>query len=449
MNSGAHQRNIYTVSRLTGEIKALLEKNFPMVWINGEISNFSAPASGHFYFTLKDARAQISSVIFRGQNRHLTFRPENGMKITGLGRIGVYEPRGAYQVIFEYLEPEGVGALQVAFEQLKARLADEGYFDAARKQPIPFLPSPISVVTSPTGAVVHDIIKVATRRFPGVALRVVPVRVQGEGADRQIAGALDFLGREGRSEVIILARGGGSLEDLAAFNSEAVAMAISRCPIPVISGVGHETDYTIADFVADFRAPTPSAAAEIAVPSREALVAKVGQDLRRLAAAMRRRVAMDGRRLEGLQRRLVDPRRKVDDARLRVDELQRRLIRTMERRLGELREHLRWRTQRLYANNPAGRLPAMAERGEAARRNMASAMGTLLDRKRAKLQELEGRLIALSPRAILARGYSITRTLPGARVVSAPGDVSIGEDVEILLAGGALIGTVKEKREDG
>lgn len=445
MNSGSLQRNIYTVSRLTGEIKGLLEKNYPMVWINGEISNFSSPASGHFYFTLKDSRAQISSVIFRGQNRHLTFRPENGLRITGLGRLSLYEPRGAYQIIFEYLEPEGVGALQIAFEQLKAKLADEGYFEQDRKRAIPFLPSPISVVTSPTGAVVHDIINVATRRFPGVRIEIVPVRVQGNGAECEIAAALDFLNEQKKSEVIIVARGGGSLEDLAAFNSETVAKAIFRSAIPVISAVGHETDFSIADFVADLRAPTPSAAAEMAVPSKAALLKKVALDTSRLKAAIDRMLNGCNHRLEGLLRRLTDPRRKVDDARLRVDELEKRLIRAMDLHRQRRREHLDWRTGRLYANNPANMLRVLGERKRIAERDMAGAIGSIITRKRAKLAELAGRLEALSPKAILQRGYSITRTIPGAKVVTDSLEVRIGRDVEVLLAEGALVCTVKEK----
>ena len=264
-------RRILTVSELTGQIKSLLENSFAFVWVCGEISNFRTPGSGHYYFTLKDASAQVAAVMFRNQNRQLKFLPADGMSIVGLGRISVYEPRGSYQIILEYVEPAGVGALQVAFERLKQRLAVAGYFDEHHKQRLPFLPHKISVITSPTGAVVHDIITVASRRFPNMPLQIVPVKVQGVGSEDEIASALELVNRRSDADVIILARGGGSLEDLQAFNSERVAMAIFTSRIPVVSAVGHETDVTIADFIADVRAPTPSAAAELVVPDKNEL----------------------------------------------------------------------------------------------------------------------------------------------------------------------------------
>ncbi|MFC1896679.1 exodeoxyribonuclease VII large subunit, partial [Thermodesulfobacteriota bacterium] len=257
------ERRLYTVSELTRAIRSLLEEALPFVWLRGEISNFHVPISGHFYFTLKDAGAQIRSVMFRGQNRSLKFQPEDGLAVIALGRISVYEPQGIYQIIVEFMEPEGVGALQVAFEQLKARLGQEGLFGPEHKRPLPFLPRKISVMTSPTGAVIHDFIKVIDRRFPSVHIEVVPVRVQGEGSEEEMVQALNTVNMCGDSDVIVLARGGGSLEDLQAFNSESVARAVFKSCIPVVSAVGHETDFTIADFTADVRAPTPSAAAEI------------------------------------------------------------------------------------------------------------------------------------------------------------------------------------------
>ena len=260
-----HYGQIYTVSKLTAQIKTLLEDRFPFVWITGEVSNFRSPSSGHFYFVLKDATAQIQAVMFRGQNQMLKFALEDGMNVTGLGRINVYEPRGTYQIVLEYLEPKGVGALQAAFEQLKAKLAIEGLFADTHKRQIPFLPREIALVTSPTGAVVHDMLNILNRRFPTIPVWVYPVRVQGDGAENEIASALDDLSKRSDLDIIILARGGGSLEDLQAFNSEGVARAVFTSEIPIISAIGHETDYTIVDFVADLRAPTPSAAAELAV----------------------------------------------------------------------------------------------------------------------------------------------------------------------------------------
>ena len=262
------KRNIYSVSDLNANIKALLEESFPFVWIIGEMSNFRIPASGHYYFSLKDAASQISAVMFRGQQRKLKFEPEDGMSVIGMGRISVYEPRGTYQIILEYLEPSGVGALQIAFEQLKNKLADEGLFNDEHKRDIPFIPNKIGVITSSSGAVVHDILQIVNRRYPNIAIQVLPAKVQGKGAAAEIVSALELLNRREECDVAILARGGGSLEDLQAFNSEPVARAIFGSRVPVISAVGHETDYTIADFVADLRAPTPSAAAEMVVPEK-------------------------------------------------------------------------------------------------------------------------------------------------------------------------------------
>ena len=267
--SNTDQHRIYTVSELTSDLKDILEKTYPFIWIFGEISNFNVPVSGHFYFTVKDEHAQINAVMFRNQNRNLKFKPEDGISITGLGRITVYEPRGTYQIIFEYLEPKGTGAIQLAFEQLKKRLADEGLFDEKHKKPLPFLPGKISIITSPTGAVVHDILKIIDRRFSNLHLEIVPVKVQGYGAEDEIISAIEMINARCDSDVAILARGGGSLEDFHAFNSEAVARAVFASKIPIISAVGHETDFSITDFVADFRAPTPSAAAELGSSFKE------------------------------------------------------------------------------------------------------------------------------------------------------------------------------------
>ena len=268
-------RKVYTVSELNAVIKSLLEQRFPFVWIVGEISNFKIPLSGHYYFTLKDEASQINAVMFRGQHRQLKFEPEDGMRVTGLGRLSVYEPRGAYQILLEYLEPSGVGGLQIAYEKLKARLAEEGLFDQQYKKPIPFLPHKIALITSPSGAVVHDMLNIIDRRFPNMQIEVFPVKVQGTGAEDEITEALEMLNDRSGVDVAILARGGGSLEDLQAFNSEHVARAIFAARIPIIAAIGHETDYTIADFVADLRAPTPSAAAELAVPVKFELLQQV------------------------------------------------------------------------------------------------------------------------------------------------------------------------------
>ena len=272
-------QKVYTISELNADIKWLLEERFPFVWIIGEVSNFRIPASGHFYFTLKDEFSQLNAVMFRGQQQKLRFQPEDGMNITGLGRLSVYEPRGTYQIILEYMEPAGIGALQIAYEKLKAQLAEEGLFDEKHKKPIPFLPQKIALITSPSGAVVHDMLNIINRRFPNVHIQIYPVKVQGDGAEDEIVDALALLNQSADVDVTIVARGGGSLEDLQTFNVERVARSVFESHIPVISAVGHETDFTITDFVADLRASTPSAAAELAVPVKNELLRIVNDNL--------------------------------------------------------------------------------------------------------------------------------------------------------------------------
>lgn len=429
---------IFSVSELTGNVKSLLEENFPFIWIYGEISNFRVPASGHFYFTLKDRGAQIQSVMFRGQNRRLKFQPEDGMAVTGLGRISVYEPRGTYQIILEYMEPKGVGALQVAFERLKARLADEGLFDESHKKPLPFLPGKISVITSPTGSVIHDVITVVQRRFPNMHIRLSPVKVQGEGAVEEIVSTLRFVNELDDSDVIILARGGGSLEDLAAFNSEEVARAVFSSGIPVISAVGHETDFTIADFVADLRASTPSAAAELAAPRKRELERTRAELTQRLENAAFRHIEMLRGRLGDASRKLIDPRKRMEDLRLRLDDCTARLTRVISRNMEHWREQLQWRRERLCSATPLNQIRFLNEKLKQSYDNLLNSKRIRLNQNKSKLQELTARLRALSPHAILERGYSITRTSPGAKVVRDPEQVGIGQELEVMVAKGAL-----------
>ena len=277
---------IFSISELTKQIRSLLETSYAEVWVAGEISNFKAHTNGHFYFTLKDDKAQINAVMFRGSNSRLAFRPEDGMKVVCHGRLTVYEARGQYQIVVDHIEPKGIGALQMAFEQLKKKLGKEGLFEAARKRPLPFLPKKIGVVTSPTGAAIRDILNILRRRHPGVAVLLVPVKVQGDGAKEEIAEAIGLLNAREDIDVMIVGRGGGSIEDLWAFNEEIVARAIFSSKIPVISAVGHEIDFTIADFTADVRAPTPSAAAELVVPRKQDLEASLQNMRERLMQAV-------------------------------------------------------------------------------------------------------------------------------------------------------------------
>ncbi len=444
-SSAMEQRRIYTVSDLTADIKVLLEEKFPFIWICGEISNFRVPVSGHFYFTLKDENAQINVVMFRSQNRNLKFVPEDGMSVTGLGRISVYEPRGAYQIIFEYLEPEGTGAIQLAFEQLKARLAEEGLFDEKHKKPLPFLPQKISIITSPTGAVVHDILKIINRRFSNVHIEIIPVKVQGEGAENEIVSALKLLNARADSDIAIIARGGGSLEDFHAFNSEDVARSIFASEIPIISAVGHETDLSIADFVADLRAPTPSAAAELVVPLKNDLLKRCAELSMTLTNRFSRYIEHLQILVKKISKRLVDPTKKIEDLMLRTDDLFARLIRSYKNSVLQWRERLEWRFDRLNANNPLIHIRKLNEELAQEYDNLLIYMKICLNEKHFLLRELTSRLHALSPNAILARGYSITRTIPDAVVVRDPQEVSIGQDLEVLVAKGSIICSVKGK----
>jgi exodeoxyribonuclease VII large subunit len=459
-------QKIYTVSELNADIKALLEAQYPFVWIHAEISNFRQPISGHFYFTLKDESAQINAVMFRGQQRQLKFMPENGMTVTGMGRLSVYEPRGTYQIILEYLEPSGIGALQIAFEKLKQRLADEGFFDESHKKALPFMPQSISILTSSSGAVVHDILKIIYQRFPDVCIEIIPVKVQGEGSSEEIVAGLHLLNQRGAAEVAILARGGGSIEDLQAFNSEKVARAIFYSKIPVISAIGHETDYTIADFVADMRAPTPSdytiadfvadmraptpsAAAEIVVPEKAELQRRCTELRAFLKSSFRNYINRLKLELKVISEQLIDPRKTLQDLQLRVDDLSTRLHRLIFADLHTKQQHFNWWMDRFTVNNPMIQLLKLNEKLDNYACNILKSFKIYTDLKKSKLRELSAKLQALSPHAILQRGYSITRTIPDADVVRDCETVALNQEVEVLLAKGHLFCRVKGKSANG
>ena len=441
--SGQLSKNILSVSDLTRKIKLLLEEKFPMVWICGEISNYRLPSSGHAYFSLKDDKAQISAVMFRGQRRHLKFDLEDGITIVGLGRVSLYEPRGTYQIILEYAEPKGVGALQIAFEQLKRKLELEGLFDAASKKKMPFLPNGLCVVTSPTGAVVRDIINVALRRFPGMPIQIVPVRVQGDLAATQIAHAIKIANDHKQSDLIILARGGGSLEDLQAFNSEVVARAIFASDIPIISAVGHETDYTIADFVADLRAPTPSAAAELAVPVKTELQAHCAQLRHRCRETMISLIERYYLQLAHLSRSIVHPIKKVQEFQIRTDDMRDRLQRAMKICLRSHQYRFNDFNSRLFRYNPEYYIQKYKPIIDIFIFKILELMNKRTINAKGRLDALQATLEALSPLHVLRRGYSITRKMPpDQRVVSNADAVDKGEKLQILLAQGKLKVTV-------
>ncbi len=443
------ERRIYTVTELTQKIKRFLEEAYPFVWVSGEISNLRIPVSGHYYFTLKDAGAQIRVVMFRAQNRNLAFQPEDGMAVIAMGRLNVYEPRGVYQVIVEYLEPEGIGVLQLAFEQLRARLAQEGLFDEKRKRPLPFLPQKIAVVTSPTGAVVRDIIQVIDRRFPNVAVQIVPVRVQGEGAAQEIAEALQLLNQQDDVGVVIVARGGGSLEDLQAFNSEMVARAIFSSKVPVVSAVGHETDFTIADFTADLRAPTPSAAAEIIVPVKHELLRRIGEMRSALKVAIVQRLRFMAEQSVQLSRRLVHPRKIIVDYRLRLDDILARAVQGFHRQLRENTDRLGMIRQRLVRCSPLILIEDLNILLKHYHQTLLSKMEFYLELRNTTLRAAAGKLDALSPLAVLERGFSITRALPGHAIVKDVGHVELGQQVEVTVSRGEMVCRVERKQKNG
>lgn len=390
-------RRIFTVSEVTKDIRHLLEDSFINIWISGEISNLRRATSGHLYFTLKDAEAQMAGVMFRGESWKLKFEPEDGLEVIAHGRISVYEPRGQYQIIIDHLEPQGIGALQLAFEQLKKKLEGEGLFDEAHKKPLPFLPQRIGIVTSSQGAVFHDMVNVLTRRYPNIEIILNPVLVQGEGAAEQIAEAINEFQSE-EIDLLIVGRGGGSLEDLWAFNEEVVVRAIFSSKIPIISAVGHETDFTLADFVADLRAPTPSAAAELAVPEKESLELQIKDYASLLGSLIKQLISEKKETISFLKKQLKDPRRVLEDWQLKLDDKEEKLI--------------------LAGKN-------------------------IFKQKRFYFKSLSEKLLVLSPMAPLRRGYAIV-THQGKSLTSS-GQVNIGDAVDIRLHEGSLKTNVVEK----
>lgn len=436
---------VYTVSGLTRAVKELLEGDIGPVWLEGEVSNPRRPASGHLYFSLKDSGALLKAVLFRNRMRYASFNPKDGDQVLAFGLLGVYEPRGEYQLIVDHLEPLGTGALAAAFEQLKAELAAEGLFDQARKKPWPTMPTRLAVITSPTGAALWDFLRVLGRRFNGLEILVYPVRVQGDSAAGEIARALDEINLS-RPNVdgIVVARGGGSLEDLWAFNTDEVARAIARSARPVMSAVGHEIDFTIADFTADVRASTPSAAGEMVIAPLADWRTRINDCRRRLTDLLQARLT--GRRTEAanLAARLIDPRRRLIDQRLRLAELTDRLVAGAERSVDLARSDLDRRTDALAAIGRRGLTAARRQRNDQLRTQMNWLMEAKLNRSGAALAALAERLQALSPLAVLGRGYSLTRDRSGA-VVYDSDQVAVGDRVEVLLNQGALSCLIEDK----
>jgi len=442
-NGSGRNDEVFTVSRLNREARTLLETGFSSVRVEGELSNLARPGSGHIYFTLKDQGAQLRCAMFRQNNSRLAFRPADGQAVTCRGRLSIYEARGDYQLIVESMEPAGEGDLQKQFEQLKIRLAAEGLFDPAHKQPIPAIPRRIGVVTSPTGAAVRDILHVLARRFPAVPVRIYPVPVQGEGAAGKIVAALELAGRRQDCDVLILARGGGSLEDLWAFNEEKLARAIFECPVPIISGVGHEIDFTIADFVADLRAPTPSGAAELAVPDGAEWLRRYVLEESRLRKVVGRCLADVGQRLQWQRARLdrLHPGNRLRQQAQRLDELEQRLGTACRSRVRHLRSALATLAAGLKGVSPLPRLGAARERLRGMDGRIRVAVRHRISQSRRQLDGLTKTLEAVGPEATLTRGYAIV-TLPGGTIVRSPAQVAPEQEIDVRVAAGRFAARV-------
>ena len=443
------QPHVYSVSEITRDVRAILEAAFETAWIEGEISNYRQAASGHAYFVLKDDKAQIKCVLFRGQRMGVKFKPEDGDQVLLLGRVTVYEARGDYQVIVEAMEPKGLGALQKAFEQLKEKLAKEGLFDESRKRQLPEVPWKIGIVTSSTGAAIRDMINVIRRRNPKMSILLYPAKVQGEGSGEEIARGIEELNKQKDIDALIVGRGGGSIEDLWAFNEEVVARAIAQSKIPVVSAVGHEIDFTIADFVADLRAPTPSAAAELVVPKLNDIV----QDLEYLTNQMIERMQEDVEDYRERLRYLIDrrffrePSHILEAPAQRLDEMVQRLLRGLDQWVLVKRGNVTQTVHRLFQASPGKKIQTLSEKQNDLMARLVRRMESQINLKKEKLGGVAKSLDALSPLNVLDRGYSITTSKRTGKAVVSGAQVKKGDTVRIRLAKGQLDATVDETIE--
>lgn len=436
----AARRRVLSVGELTAALRTLVESEFPEVWVEGELSGAKVWTTGHLYFTLKDSHAQIKGVMFRTSLRLLKFKPEDGASVIARGRLSVYDPRGEYQLVCEHLEPKGLGALQLAYEQLRARLAAEGLFDPARKRPLPALPRRIGIVTSRDGAALRDIIRVLRRRYPNAHLVIAPTRVQGEGSAMEIARAITRIGTLDGVDVVIAGRGGGSIEDLWAFNEEVVARAIAACPVPIISAVGHETDVTIADFVADLRAPTPSAAAEIVVGRKDEFVGQIDVVGQRARVAMRARLQRLEARVHQLAARpaLAGFPARLAVAERHVAELGSSLTNTVANALAVRERRVVTLARALETFRPAERLARVGTALAASRARLDQAMRRTHHDLTSRTREAAARLHALSPLAVLGRGYAVCWAADGSRLIRRATELSPGDTVHVTLGEGAV-----------
>lgn len=441
--------DIYTVSRLNSEVRLTLELQFQQLWLVGEVSNFVAAASGHWYFSLKDQAAQVKVAMFKQANRYATVRPQNGQQVLIRARISVYEPRGEYQLLAEFIEPAGAGLLKQQFEQLKAKLAAEGLFAPERKQPLPINPRRVGVITSPTGAAVRDIITVLARRAPGIELIIYPCQVQGETAAAQLRNMLSTAIRRNEVDVLIIGRGGGSIEDLWCFNDEALARAVAECPIPIVSAVGHEIDFALTDFVADVRAATPSAAAELVSPDQSQWLVALSQLQQRLSRAMSRQLMQQQPRLAQLQQRLqqLHPQRRLEQQQQRLDELQLRLQRRMQQHLQTARRQHSYLQLSLQHLSPAKAIKQQQLQLQQLAKRLQQAQQQQLKYSSQQLARLSAQLHTVSPLATLARGYSISFDSQQQALTSSA-QLKVGDAINTRLAQGSFNAVVTQVVKD-
>lgn len=442
------ERRIFTLRELSDSIRGTLERQFTNIWISGEISGTRPASSGHCYFTLRDAEAQIKCVCWKLTFWRLKFKPKDGVQVLVRGRVDIYEQRSEYQFVVEAIEPQGQGALQVAFEQLKQRLLKEGLFDGARKRALPQFPRRIGIVTSPQGAVIRDFIKILARRFPGVHVRLFPARVQGAGSVEDVCRGICFFGRVAWAEIVVIARGGGSLEDLWTFNEEEVARTIAECPVPVVSAIGHETDVTIADFVADLRAPTPSAAAEMIVCTRDEVLERIEGFRGRMAQVARYRIATLTRRLHerGLDRAIALLQRSLGRRIQRVDEAGERMRTAMRLRLAEGERARRSLEEKLRYYDLRPRLHRDRARATEASSRLVQSARNSIGKKRGRLETANAKLEQLNPRLVLARGYAIVLNDRN-EIVKQASAAPAGTDVRMLFAEDAVRARITESPE--
>ena len=437
-------KDIYTVSRLNREVRSLLEGSFPLLWLEGEISNLARPASGHWYLSLKDNAASIRCAMFRNRNQLLRFKPQNGTQVLVRARISLYEARGEFQIIIEHMEEAGDGALQRAFEELKQRLHQEGLFDNTHKQVLPGMPKQIGVITSPSGAAIHDILTTLQRRYPAIPVVLYPVAVQGETAADEIASQIRLAATRRDCDVLILARGGGSLEDLRAFNEEIVARAIYDCAIPIVSGVGHEVDFSIADFVADHRAPTPTAAAEMVSPDQQALLKQTQQLFSRLSNSVNTSLQSRLQQLHNLQKRLRHPGRRLQDVAQRLDDLELRMQQITKHQLQHRQHALNMQMEKLQQHQPGHYIERQHQQVDEIARRLRQAMQHRLTLHQQQLQHLCHNLDTISPLSTLSRGYAIT-TRPGNKhIIRSSDELKPGQQIKTQLAQGHIISTIEK-----